>query len=80
MVSANNDVEFETILFYVVENWNHIKYNNIVLKSFDINTNSLCRKLKHSYPQVNNYVIQSYVLALSLFSINLFCSTSDVKI
>ena len=68
----DNQMHFETILFFIVENWEHIKSNKIISKSFNMNTNALCKKLKFQNPQINNYIIQSYVLALTLFYMNLF--------
>jgi len=57
------------IFLYVIFNWATISQNEHIMKTLDINTNSMCRKLKLQNPNMRDEFIQAHTYTLLLMMI-----------
>lgn len=65
--------EFNLIFANVVANWNTIRSHEKIIKSVNMNSNIVCKKIKIMDPHLTDHYIQSYVLSMMLFHYLLVC-------
>lgn len=63
MLQQDVEKTMSTIFLHVLFNWNKIKENEQVMNCLDMNTNSLCRKLKQSNPSQRDGYVQAHTLS-----------------
>ena len=57
------------IFLYVIFNWGKISQNRDIMNVLDVNTNSMCKKLKIQNPNMRDEFVQAHVYTLLLMMI-----------
>jgi hypothetical protein len=64
-------LDFDKIFMEIVINWKSIEKNAHFIRTYDIESNEMCKQLKLAYPLMDNKIIQAYSLTYTLLCLKL---------
>lgn len=71
------DELFDEYLPYIMQNWNEIQKNEKIKEVMDMNTNTVCQKVKNNYPLVHDEFIQMFVFTHMIILLVYVCTIEN---